>query len=72
MIADLIRAGPACDAYGTDIDGLSLTVEYPADERSHIEITLSYINTSNESHYILSTGDVDLLVTQGSFVSRSR
>lgn len=55
LTAELTLAGPACNIYGTDIEHLSLKVEYQTDSRLHIEIIPSYLDTSNESYYILSS-----------------
>ena len=54
LIAQLSLAGPACNVYGNDIDYLSLTVEYQAQDRLRIEIIPTYLDSSNKSHYILS------------------
>jgi alpha-glucosidase len=55
LAADLTLAGPACNVYGTDIDLLSLLVEYQTDTRLHISITPKSLTTTNQSFYILST-----------------
>ncbi len=54
LTALLTLAGPACNIYGTDIESLSLKVEYQTDSRLHVEIVPSQIDHSNESYYILS------------------
>jgi alpha-glucosidase len=54
LTADLTLAGAACNIYGTDIESLSLTVEYQTDSRLHVQIVPSYVDSSNESYYILS------------------
>lgn len=54
LTADLTLAGHACNVYGTDIESLSLTVEYQTDSRLHVEIVPSHLDSSNESYYILS------------------
>ncbi|TVY73333.1 Alpha-glucosidase [Lachnellula suecica] len=53
LTADLSLAGKACNVYGTDIDSLSLTVEYQSSDRLHVEIIPTYIDSSNSSWYIL-------------------
>ena len=53
LTADLTLAGPGCNVYGTDIDALSLTVEYQSSDRLHVEIVPTYIDCSNSSWYIL-------------------
>ncbi|KAI9754374.1 MAG: hypothetical protein M1815_005675 [Lichina confinis] len=53
LTAQLSLAGPACNVYGNDIDHLSLTVEYQAQDRLHVEIIPTYLDSSNKSHYIL-------------------
>ena len=51
--ADLSLAGAACNVYGTDIDALSLTVEYQSADRLHVEIVPTYLDATNSSWYIL-------------------
>jgi alpha-glucosidase len=46
--------------YGTDIEALNLTVEYQSDDRLHVGITPTYVDSSNSSWYILP----DVLVTK--------
>ncbi len=53
LTADLDLAGPACNVYGTDVESLSLIVEYQSSERLHVEITPSYVGPSNTSWFIL-------------------
>lgn len=55
LTADLTLAGPACNVYGTDVDSLSLLVEYQTNQRLHISITPTTLTTANQSFYILST-----------------
>ncbi|KAJ5144321.1 hypothetical protein N7476_004870 [Penicillium atrosanguineum] len=43
----------ACNAYGTDITDLRLTVEYQDIDRLHVEITPAYIDATNSSWYVL-------------------
>lgn len=54
LTADLSLAGKACNVYGTDIEHLSLTVEYQASDRLHVQIVPTYIDSKNTSQYILS------------------
>lgn len=53
LTADLILAGDSCNAYGTDIEALSLVVEYQAADRLHIEILPKYIGQGNQSWFVL-------------------
>lgn len=53
LTAHLTLAGDACDAYGTDIEALSLVVEYQAADRLHVEILPTYIGQTNQSWFIL-------------------
>jgi alpha-glucosidase len=53
VTATLQLAGQACNAYGTDIESLDLTVEYLAKDRLNILITPSHVDDSNASWYIL-------------------
>jgi alpha-glucosidase len=53
LTADLRLAGSACNVYGTDVEALNLTVEYQSSDRLHVEISPSYVDSSNNSWYIL-------------------
>lgn len=53
LTADLTLAGPACNVYGTDIERLSLTVDYQSADRLHIEILPTYIGVDNSSWFVL-------------------
>jgi alpha-glucosidase len=53
LTADLSLAGPACNIYGTDVEALSLTVEYQSSDRLHVEITPTYVDSSNSSWFVL-------------------
>ncbi|TAQ86034.1 hypothetical protein B7494_g5640 [Chlorociboria aeruginascens] len=53
LTADLSLAGTPCNVYGTDIEALSLTVEYQSSDRLHIEITPTYVDSSNSSWFVL-------------------
>lgn len=55
LTAHLTLAGSACNAYGTDIQDLNLTVEYQTDSRLHVNIRPSNIASQNQSWYLLST-----------------
>lgn len=50
--ATLTLAGTACNVYGDDVDSLQLTVEYQSADRSHIEITPTFIGKNNESWFV--------------------
>jgi alpha-glucosidase len=60
LTAQLSLAGAACNVYGTDIEALNLTVEYQSDDRLHVGITPTYVDSSNSSWYILP----EVLVTK--------
>ncbi|KAI9931271.1 hypothetical protein ASPWEDRAFT_101185 [Aspergillus wentii DTO 134E9] len=51
--ASLALAGEPCNVYGTDVDFLTLSVEYQAADRLSIQITPSHVDASNSSWYIL-------------------
>ncbi|KAH8162807.1 hypothetical protein CIB48_g5435 [Xylaria polymorpha] len=53
LTADLILDGDPCNVYGTDIEALSLIVEYQATDRLHIEILPKYIGQANQSWFVL-------------------
>ncbi|KAJ5292072.1 hypothetical protein N7478_001323 [Penicillium angulare] len=53
VTATLQLAGQACNAYGTDIESLDLTVEYLAKDRLNVLITPSHVDASNASWYHL-------------------
>ena len=53
LTAQLSLAGKACNVYGTDIDSLTLTVEYQAKDRLHVEMVPTHLDGSNTSYYIL-------------------
>ncbi|KAI1349178.1 glycoside hydrolase family 31 protein [Xylaria sp. FL0043] len=53
LAADLNLAGDSCNVYGTDIEALSLVVEYQAADRLHVEVLPKYIGQNNESWFIL-------------------
>lgn len=45
--------GSACNVYGTDVENLTLTVEYQTAGRLHVEIQPRYIGPENETWFIL-------------------
>lgn len=51
--ADLDLAGPACNVYGNDVEHLTLTVEFQADDRVYVGIRPRYISHQNETWFIL-------------------
>ncbi|KAI1492924.1 glycoside hydrolase family 31 protein [Biscogniauxia mediterranea] len=53
LTADLFLAGDACNVYGHDIAALTLTVEYQAEDRLHVEILPKYIGQENHTWFIL-------------------
>jgi alpha-glucosidase len=53
LTAQLSLAGAACNVYGTDVESLSLLVEYQTDARLHVNIKPSHITSHNQSWYIL-------------------
>ncbi|KAI1748847.1 glycoside hydrolase family 31 protein [Xylaria castorea] len=53
LTSDLVLAGDPCNVYGTDVEALSLIVEYQAADRLHIEILPKYIGQTNQSWFIL-------------------
>ena len=54
LTATLSLAGPACNVYGTDIETLSLSVEYQSADRLNVKIVPAYIGAGNSSMYILA------------------
>ncbi|KAL8867462.1 MAG: hypothetical protein Q9174_005651, partial [Haloplaca sp. 1 TL-2023] len=55
LTATLNLVGPACNAYGTDIETLNLTVEYQSADRLAVRIVPAYIDAVNSSQFILPT-----------------
>lgn len=51
--ASLQLAGEPCNVYGTDVDALTLSVEYLAVDRLNIQIFPSHVDASNASWYLL-------------------
>lgn len=58
LTASLSLAGDACNAYGTDIEALNLTVEYQTAERLRVAIVPTYLSAANESYYVIPPGVV--------------
>jgi alpha-glucosidase len=54
LSAKLQLSGEPCNVYGTDVDSLDLTVEYLAKDRLNVQITPTYVDSSNLSWYQLS------------------
>lgn len=71
LTANLALAGAACNAYGTDVESLSLLVEYQTDHRLHVSITPTTLTAANESWYILSTNFVPAPSQEGGSVTTS-
>jgi alpha-glucosidase len=53
LTATLKLAGKACNAYGTDVDSLDLSIEYLANDRLNVQIVPTYIDSSNASWFLL-------------------
>ncbi|KAL2835120.1 glycosyl hydrolases family 31-domain-containing protein [Aspergillus cavernicola] len=51
--ASLALAGDSCNVYGTDVESLTLEVEFQDTDRLNIRIIPTYVDASNESWYIL-------------------
>ncbi|KAL4993786.1 glycosyl hydrolases family 31-domain-containing protein [Aspergillus recurvatus] len=51
--ASLGLAGEPCNVYGTDVDSLTLEVQFQDTDRLNIQITPTYVDASNASWYIL-------------------
>lgn len=47
-----------CNAYGTDVEFLNLTVEYQTTDRLHVEILPTFIGAENATQYIIPRGVV--------------
>jgi alpha-glucosidase len=54
LTADLVIAGPNCQAFGNDIADLTLEVQYQTKERLNVRIYPKYLSDSNETRYLLS------------------
>ncbi|KAF2093517.1 glycoside hydrolase family 31 protein [Rhizodiscina lignyota] len=54
LTASLSLAGKACNVYGTDIESLSLTVEYQSDSRLSVNIQPTYLGPKNTSWFVLA------------------
>lgn len=53
MSASLHLAGKPCNAYGTDVEELTLSMEYQSTGRLNLRITPTHVDSSNQSWYIL-------------------
>ncbi|KAL4872901.1 hypothetical protein BDV12DRAFT_112743 [Aspergillus spectabilis] len=51
--ANIELAGAQCNVYGTDVDSLTLKVEFQDTNRLNIQIFPTYLDASNETWYIL-------------------
>ncbi|KAL4919930.1 glycosyl hydrolases family 31-domain-containing protein [Aspergillus aurantiobrunneus] len=51
--ASLVLAGDPCNVYGTDVDSLTLKVEFQDTDRLNIQIIPTFVDASNETWYIL-------------------
>ncbi|KAI9741612.1 MAG: hypothetical protein M1835_003093, partial [Candelina submexicana] len=69
LTASLTLAGAACNVYGTDIQDLSLLVEYQANDRLHVQIQPAYISAANSTQFILSERLVPKPATDGNTTS---
>ncbi|KAF2767294.1 hypothetical protein EJ03DRAFT_366085 [Teratosphaeria nubilosa] len=63
--ADLTIAGPHCQAYGNDIDDLTLEVEYQTKDRLSVKIYPKYLSECNTTEYILPSTVVPLPAADG-------
>ncbi|GLA57182.1 hypothetical protein AtubIFM54640_003307 [Aspergillus tubingensis] len=52
--ASLQLAGRPCNVYGTDVDSLTLSVEYQDSDRLNIQILPTHVDSTNASWYFLS------------------
>ncbi|KAK5125415.1 hypothetical protein LTR85_000524 [Meristemomyces frigidus] len=52
--ADLTIAGPHCQAFGNDIDALTLEVQYQTKQRLNVKIYPNNLDAANYTRYILS------------------
>ncbi|OQD81138.1 hypothetical protein PENANT_c029G01722 [Penicillium antarcticum] len=65
LTATLGLAGKACNAYGTDVDSLDLSVEYLANDRLNVQIVPTYIDSSNSSWFLLDENTVPRAKSDG-------
>jgi alpha-glucosidase len=72
MTADLSLAGKACNAYGTDVDILALTVEFQSEDRLHIEITPKYVSDKNSSWFSLPEALIPKPMIDGDYKSKAQ
>jgi alpha-glucosidase len=71
LTADLALAGPACNVYGSDVEPLSLLVEYQTESRLHVSIAPKMLTAANESFYILSTDFIPAPKQEGGSMTTS-
>jgi alpha-glucosidase len=53
LTADLTLGGTQCNVYGTDIESLSLKVEFQSNTRLAVNIVPTYLDTSNTSQWVV-------------------
>lgn len=58
LTATLTLAGEACNAYGTDVDSLDLSIDYLANDRLNVQITPTWLDASNASWFLLDENTV--------------
>ncbi|KAI9660751.1 MAG: hypothetical protein M1831_003443 [Alyxoria varia] len=51
--ANLSLAGKPCNAYGIDVHDLHLTVQYQSPERLSVKISPAFLDSSNETQYVI-------------------
>ena len=56
LVARLSLAGQACNVYGQDVESLTLTVEYQAQDRLHVEIIPAFLGRENITYYFIPDG----------------
>jgi alpha-glucosidase len=54
LTADLSLAGTACNAYGTDLTDLTLTVEYQTEQRLHVLIQVCSLKSPSIGTALIS------------------
>lgn len=71
LTASFSLAGDACNAYGSDVQALTLTVQYQTNARLHVNIKPSHITSENSSWYLLSTDYVPAASQEAGSMSTS-
>jgi alpha-glucosidase len=71
LTAILSLAGEPCNVYGTDIETLSLTVDYQAKDRLNIQIIPAHLDASNASWYLIDEAVVPRSQSSGGSFSDS-